>query len=273
MATSLSSLLGGIYTGPSGVSGYSGTSGFSGAGVSGFSGFSGAGGSGFSGFSGAGGSGFSGASGFSGGAFNGGTITNPLFINNATVTTSAGDGALEVLGGVGIGQNIALSGILLRPNAGTGTYIPAVPLNQVGLQQDVSIIVTTLANLSGFSFPLTEVNATYSFQFFITYRGGTTGASLGVGLTFPGAVSFAATYTRPQTATAQSFNVITTSGTKVQSTSVPAANTDYVAFVYGTIRTSVSGTLTLQVASGVAAATTSVVTIRRGTVGMLWRMG
>jgi len=270
MATSLSSLLGGIYTGPSGVSGYSGTSGFSGAGVSGFSG---AGVSGFSGFSGAGGSGFSGASGFSGGAFNGGTITNPLFINNATVTTSAGDGALEVLGGVGIGQNIALSGTLLRPNAGAGTYIEAVPLNQVGLQQEVSIIVTTLANLSGFSFPLTEVNAAYFFQFFITYRGGTTGASLGVGLTFPGAATFGATYTRPQTATTQSFNVITTSGTKVQSTSVPATATDYIAYVYGTIETSVSGTLTLQVANNVAAAGASVVTVRRGTVGMLWRMG
>lgn len=267
MATSLNSLLGGIYTGPSGVSGYSGAgvSGFSGAGTSGFSGLSG--------FSGAGGSGFSGVSGFSGGTFNGGTVTNPIFINNATVATSAGDGALEVLGGIGVGQNIAISGTILRPNLNTGTYIEAIPIKQVALQQDVSIIVTTLANLSGFSFPLTEVGSAYFFEFFITYRGGTTGASLGVGLTFPGPVSFAATYSRPQAATTQSFNVITTSGTKVQSTSVPAANTDYVAYVYGTIEVSTSGTLQLQVADAVAAATTSVLTVRRGTVGMLWRMG
>lgn len=72
MATSLSSLLGGIYTGPSGVSGYSGysgsgISGYSGvSGQPGFSGTSGYSGSGTSGYSGSGISGYSGTSGYSG---------------------------------------------------------------------------------------------------------------------------------------------------------------------------------------------------------------
>lgn len=56
MPTSLSNLLGGLYTGPQGISGYSGLSGYSGSigqsGYSGISGYSGLGLSGYSGYSG-----------------------------------------------------------------------------------------------------------------------------------------------------------------------------------------------------------------------------
>lgn len=270
MPTSLNSLLGGIYTGPSGFSG------FSGAGVSGFSGFSGAGVSGFSGFSGPSGfSGFSGVSGFSGTpGFNGGTVANPIIINNATATTSAGDGALEVIGGVGIGQNIAISGTIVKDD-GTGLYVEAIPIKKYRLQTEVSVSSSTVANLSGFSFPLAVVGATYYFQFFIVYSGGTTATALGTALTFPAANAFAALQSTPAgtTGTAGLYTgALTVSGTKIQSLSVPAANTNYLGMVQGTITTSVSGTLQLQVSSTFTTTTTSTLTIKRGTMGWLWRI-
>jgi hypothetical protein len=44
------------------------------------------------------------------GSFNGGTITSPLVIQNSTVSANTGTGALQVLGGVGIGNNLYVGG-------------------------------------------------------------------------------------------------------------------------------------------------------------------
>lgn len=213
-----------------------------------------------------------GDSGFSGVAFNGGTVTNPIFINNATAATSAGDGALQVLGGAGIAGDIYLSGELFETYS-PGVYVNATPIKKYKLTGDVSISSSVVANLSGFSFPLSVVGATYLFQFFITYAGGTTGASLGAALTFPGATFFAATQTTITGAAGGTYTLpLLTTGAKVQSLSVAVANNSYLGVIQGTITVSTSGTLQLQVATGITGTTTSNLTIRRGTAGWLWRM-
>jgi len=266
MATSLNSLLGGIYTGPSGFSGYSG------AGVSGFSGFSGG-----SGYSGTGNSGFSGysgtagASGFSGPAgFNGGTITNPLIVNNATVATSVGSGALQVVGGAGFASPVYVSGNLFVDG------LKVLNFAEVVLQQDVSISTTSaVANLSGFSFPLSVVGATYGYKFYILYRSPATGAALGAAITVPGFRSFAgrAFLAAGVAGTAGTYSGnIAASGVKVQSVSLQAINTTMLGLVEGTITVSTSGVLQLQVANAFGAVTTSILTILSGTTGMVWRI-
>lgn len=265
MPTSLNSLLGGIYTGPSG---FSGVSGFSGAGSSGFSGISGFSGAGASGFSGL--SGFSGISGFSGTpGFNGGTVTNPIIVNNATVATSAGSGALQVVGGVGIGGNMYVSGNMFEGG------LPVVAYDAYSLVTPVSISSSTLANLSGFSFPLGIVGATYGFQFYIVYQSPATGASLGAALTTPGFASFAARFFGPAGAagTAGTFTGnIGASATKIQSVSVQAINVPQIGILEGVITVSTSGILQLQVSNSLNSTTTSQITILRGSAGWVWRI-
>lgn len=260
MATSLNSLLGGLYTGPSGFSGYSGV------GLSGFSGYSGQGLSGFSGYSGV-----QGVSGFSGGgSFNGGTITDPLTINNATAATSVGSGALIVTGGVGIGGNVYTSGNIFVDGLKVLNY------QEVVLQTNTSISTTSaVANLSGFSFPLGVVGATYGFKFYILYQAPNTGASLGAAVTVPGFKTFAARafLSAGAAGTAGTFSGnIAASGVKVQSVSLQAINTAMMGIVEGTITVSTSGILQLQVANSFGAVTTSILTILSGTTGMVWRI-
>lgn len=257
MATSLNSLLGGLYTGPSGFSGYSGQ------GLSGFSGYSGTGSSGFSGTSGV--SGFSGPAGF-----NGGTITNPLIVNNATVATSVSSGALIVTGGAGFGSPVYVSGNMFVDGLKVLNYAETV------LQQNVSISTTSaVANLSGFSFPLSVVGATYGYKFYILYQSPATGASLGAAVTVPGFRAFAgrAFLSAGTAGTAGSFSGnIAASGVKVQSVSLQAVNTTMMGLVEGTITVSTSGVLQLQVSNSFGAVTTSILTILSGTTGMVWRI-
>jgi hypothetical protein len=47
------------------------------------------------------------------GSFNGGTISNPLFINNTTGATNFNSGALRVLGGASIAENLYVAGKLV----------------------------------------------------------------------------------------------------------------------------------------------------------------
>ena len=275
MATSLSSLLGGIYTGPSGFSGYSG------AGQSGFSGYSGTSGysgpSGFSGYSGR--SGYSGISGYSGTTFTGGTVTGAVNITNTTTATSVGSGALIVAGGAGFSQPVYVSGNLFIDGQ---TVLPA---DTHVLVNDVSISTSTLANLSGFSFVLGDVGATYGFQFFIIYSSVNTGAGLGVYLTAPGFAEFAsrALLSTSASGTAGSFSgnsyLDTTAAPNVkvqavssQVVSVSGPFTRMMGTFQGTILVSTAGTLQLQVSNSLNSTTTSQVTVRRGSTGWVWRI-
>ena len=64
---------------------------------------------------------------------------------------------------------------------------------------------------------------------------------------------------------------ITTSGDGVTVTSAPAANTDYLAVIEGTIRPSANGTLHVYHAGEVATASGAVV--RQNSNGILWAIG
>jgi hypothetical protein len=176
---------------------------------------------------------------------------------------------LIVAGGVGIGGNIYVSGNIFAGN------LPALAYESHILEQAVSISATTVVNLSGFSFALGTVGATYGFQFFIIYSGGSTGSALGVALTTPGFTEFAGRVQLGATAvgTGGTFGgTLNASGVKLQSVSVPAANVVQSGIIQGTILVSTSGVLQLQVANAIAGTTTSNVTIRRGSAGMVWRI-
>jgi hypothetical protein len=54
--------------------------------------------------------------------FNGGTITSPLVINNTTAATSTNTGALQVVGGVGIGGSLYVGGIVTATNVFIGPW-------------------------------------------------------------------------------------------------------------------------------------------------------
>ena len=192
-----------------------------------------------------------------------------MFVNNATVATSAGNGALQVLGGVGIGGNLFVGGNIFSNN------LPVFANDAHILQTPVSISSSTLADLSGFSFPLGVVGATYGFSFYIVYQAPNTGSSLGAALTTPGFASFAARFwgTAGNAGTAGSFTGnIGASGVKVQSVSSQAININQVGILQGVITVSTSGILQLRVSNALNGATTSNLTILRGSAGWVWRI-
>lgn len=143
------------------------------------------------------------------------------------------------------------------------------------LQGDQTLSTSALVNVSGLSFA-TVANATYHFKFMVIFRGVATGSGLGITVTTPTFASLGAQATIPAGANGVSHyygGAITASGTRVQSTSLPASATDYMALIEGQIVTSnAAGTLQLQCGANLSGPTTGQIIVRQGTAGMVWRL-
>jgi hypothetical protein len=137
---------------------------------------------------------------------------------------------------------------------------------------DQTANVVALADVTSLVFPLVA-GRTYKFEFTIAYRTAvlTTGIALSVAV--PAFTTLAAT-ARSLFAVdgsgAEFIGAITASNDTVIATAVPVANTDYMAKVEGIIVPSANGNVQLRFASEVGA---SLVTIRAGSVGLLYDLG
>jgi len=136
------------------------------------------------------------------------------------------------------------------------------------LAADQSTTGSSMTSVPSVAFALLP-NNTYTFKFWVMFRSSSSTNGIRLGLTFPVVVRFAASVAIPIAADGTSavlMGWLTSSGDSVIGTAVQAANTDYMAFVEGTIRVSVAGNLQLTYASENSGTS---VTVRLGTVGEL----
>lgn len=122
---------------------------------------------------------------------------------------------------------------------------------------------TTLADTTGLSFSVSS-GTLYRFEARIVYRSAATTTGLKLGATIPAATVYSASASIPTAADGASamwHGWLTSSGDAVTGSGVQAANTDYVALVWGILQPSANGTFQLQHASEVAG---SGVTVRAG---------
>jgi hypothetical protein len=126
--------------------------------------------------------------------------------------------------------------------------------------------------VTGLSFAVTS-GRHYRFEFLLAVRSDTATVGVRATVTTPTVTTLAATVTTILAAdgTAALYEgAITASGDAVVPTAVPAINTDYVLKVEGIIVPSATGTLQLQIGTETG---TTVVTVRRGSCGLLWDLG
>lgn len=126
----------------------------------------------------------------------------------------------------------------------------------------------SLTALPGLTFSLLS-GVYYSFQYTILFRSPATTTGIGLTVTVPAFTSFGATARIPNAADGVSGSFqgwITASNDVVQGTAVQAANTDYVAEIYGTILPSANGNITPAFHTEITA---SNVTVRQGSLGQL----
>jgi spore maturation protein SpmB len=124
---------------------------------------------------------------------------------------------------------------------------------------------------------------TYAYQFNIIWRAATSASALAVNVSVPGFVNYSGTALinlqaggTGQAVTLSSMwtGVLNSTAARIQATTVvaPGAAVNQTAQAFGTISVSTTGTLTLRLANNLTAASTSVVTIKAGTVGRVWRI-
>lgn len=145
------------------------------------------------------------------------------------------------------------------PQGAQGPQGPAGPsiLSVVTLGEDTSALTsTTLANVTGLSFAVAATTC-YEFRFLVLFQSAATTTGLKLGVTCPASpTAFAYGIRTPIAADGaggewQGWG--TASGDAVTGTGVQAANTVYVAEVFGVLRTgATSGTLQLQAATEVS---------------------
>jgi hypothetical protein len=129
---------------------------------------------------------------------------------------------------------------------------------------------TTTATLSGLQFNLVA-GTTYHYQFNIPWRTGVASCGLRLGLLFPAATMNTATVMIPISTTGTGYmgmGNIAASGGSITGTSALAANTTYLAQIFGVITPSSNGTLHTLFSGEVA--TASGITVMSGAHGLLW---
>jgi hypothetical protein len=148
----------------------------------------------------------------------------------------------------------------------------------VTLTQDVVLSTSALTDISGLVFSLDTVSATYAFEFEIIHQSAvTSNAQMQPTVSTPGFSRFSAQFFVPNTgavaggSTSDWQQTINASGTKVAATTAPALAVDLYSFVKGLIVVSTTGTLRFKAANNVSGAT-SIVTIKAGSSGKLWRI-
>jgi hypothetical protein len=132
--------------------------------------------------------------------------------------------------------------------------------------------VTTMADVTGLSFPVLA-NKYYRFRFELIYRSAATTTGIKLSVTIPAFTRFTAEgagHSVTADGVASKFvGFITASDDPVICSGVQVINTDYMAVIKGLLVPSASGNLTARFASEVAA---SAVTVRQGSIGLLWRI-
>lgn len=136
---------------------------------------------------------------------------------------------------------------------------------------DQTFNATGPADVTGLSFAVLA-GVYYYFRFICLVRSDTATVGVRLTVTHPGATRFGGRAFHPVAADGAGCEfqgAITSSGDAVIPTAVPAVNTDYVAVVEGVILPSAPGTLQLRAGTETG---TTVVTVRQGSVGMLFTM-
>jgi len=138
---------------------------------------------------------------------------------------------------------------------------------------DQTFSSTTLADVSALSFSLTA-GRYYYFRFVVLFRSDTAAVGIRLSVTIPTVNAFGGRVCVPAgPADATNYELqgaITASDDAVIGTEVQAINTDYIAIVEGTIAPSANGTLQLRAANETG---TTTVTVRQGSVGLLYDLG
>jgi hypothetical protein len=152
---------------------------------------------------------------------------------------------------------------------------PVINPGNVALTADFSALTTTtLTDITGMTLPVVS-GKYYFFKFEIGYQAAATTTGIKLGVTIPAATIFAATVSALVSTAADGtanvfFGHLTSSGDSVIGTGTPAATTTHLAEIQGIIVPSANGNIQLQAATEVAA---SNVTVKQGTVGLIWRCG
>lgn len=202
---------------------------------------------------------------------NTGGVADPLDLTAAQVTamlalfTSGVQGLVPASGGGTVNFLRADATWAAPPAGGSGPSL-------IRMSADQTFNSATAANVTGMSFALTA-NRYYSFEFRCPVRSNTATVGVGMTVTFPAVHSFCGSVRAPIAADGvggEFQGAITASGDVVRPTAVVAINTDYEQVVRGTIAPSANGTLQLQACTETG---TTIVTVRRGSVGYLWDHG
>jgi hypothetical protein len=146
--------------------------------------------------------------------------------------------------------------------------------NKAMLQGSQLISVSAPASVSAMGFSVGAGN-TYAFKYYVIYTCAAPASALGLTVTFPGMVNFAATAEIASGVDgigALYCGSITTSGDRVQALSVQTSTEQFYATLYGACKVSTSGTLALQAFPKTSGAATQDV-IKEGTAGAIWRTG
>lgn len=167
----------------------------------------------------------------------------------------------------------ASDGMALKVDSAAGSGLSwAFGIPQVSVKtSDQAISTATLTSLTKLAFTVAS-GAYYYYRFVCLVRSDTATIGVKMSVTIPTVTAFggqvSATVAADGTA-AEFVGAITASADAVSPTDVPAINTDYVQIVEGVILPSANGTLQLQAATETG---TTTVTVRQGSVGMLWRI-
>lgn len=132
---------------------------------------------------------------------------------------------------------------------------------------DQSSTSTALVNVTDMVFPV-ETGKAYTFDFFVGFQTAATTTGLGLAVTAPaGLIAYEASIPLAADGTGGVFHGHgTSSGDLILSTGVQAANTVYVARLYGLCRPTANGNVQLQFRSEVNG---SAVTAKQGSGGIL----
>lgn len=171
------------------------------------------------------------------------------------------------------GKCIMVLAEALDPLAQKQITLPGMP-NSAGLPTvknrltvAVSSVSVSLATVAGMNIQL-SANTTYRITYFIRFQSAATGTGIRVGLLAPAGSSISATVSIPVRSDSTSGvlqGAIITSGDSVLGTGVEAANTPYVATIFGMVQTGATpGVLSLQFATEINGSQVTVLPMTNG---------
>lgn len=152
------------------------------------------------------------------------------------------------------------------------SFVPTtwdVAYTQLKKTSDQVISSTTLTNITGLSFPLSQVGY-YFIDIFLVFQSDAINTGIKIALTFPDGTVEPFNISIPQSGDdelSRFVGNISATGQSVTSTGVPVVNTDFIAHIRGSIVPNTSGTF--QVQAALEQGTTNII-LRKASAGIIY---